>query len=87
MNQTGCPDWRNPDFTHLLHISLKELAPRADTGDVDDQNAVRSRTCDETRSTRLHYQLRCLLTAEHDGDHRWTPELLTADSGSTAATA
>ena len=47
--------------------------------------AVRSRTCDETRSTRLHYQLRCLLTAGHDGDHRWTPELLTADESESAA--
>jgi hypothetical protein len=53
---------------------------------VDDQDAARSRTCDETRSTRLHYQLRCLLAADHDGDHRWTPELLSADQASTAAT-
>jgi hypothetical protein len=53
---------------------------------VDDQDAARSRTCDETRSTRLHYQLRCLLAADHDGDHRWTPELLSADPASTAAT-
>ncbi len=48
--------------------------------------AARSRTCDETRATRLHYQLRCLLAADHDGDHRWTPELLSADPGPTAAT-
>jgi hypothetical protein len=86
VNQTGCPDWRNPDFTGLSQIGLKEVDPRADTEDVDHQDAVRSRTCDETRSTRLHYQLRCLLSAEHDGEHRWTPELLTADPGSTAAT-
>jgi hypothetical protein len=33
-------------------------------------------TCDEVRSTRLHYRLRCLLTPGHDGDHRWTPELV-----------
>ena len=33
-------------------------------------------TCDETRSTRLHYQLRCRRPAGHDGDHAWTPELL-----------
>jgi hypothetical protein len=33
-------------------------------------------TCDETRSTRLHYQLRCLLPAGHERDHAWTPELL-----------
>ena len=32
--------------------------------------------CNETRSTRLHYQLRCLLPAGHDGAHAWTPELL-----------
>jgi hypothetical protein len=35
-----------------------------------------SSTCDEVRSTRLHYRLRCLLTPGHDGDHRWTPELV-----------
>jgi hypothetical protein len=86
VNQTRSPDGRHPDFTGLSHIGLKEVAPRADTGDVDQQPAARSRTCDETRSTRLHYQLRCLLTAEHDGDHQWTPELVTADSGSNAAT-
>jgi hypothetical protein len=33
-------------------------------------------TCDETRSTRLHYQLRCLLPLGHERDHAWTPELL-----------
>ena len=38
-----------------------------------------NQTCDETRSTRLHYQLRCLLPAGHDGNHAWTPELLPAD--------
>ena len=53
---------------------------------MDEQNPVQSRTCDETRATRLHYQLRCLLTAEHDGEHRWTPELLTAGLGHEAAT-
>jgi hypothetical protein len=53
---------------------------------VDDQDAVRSRTCDETRATRLHYQLRCLLTVDHDGEHQWTPELLTGDPGSSSAT-
>ena len=35
-----------------------------------------SAVCDETRSTRLHYQLRCLLPRDHHGEHRWTPELL-----------
>jgi hypothetical protein len=43
-------------------------------------------TCDETRATRLHYQLRCLLPEHHDGDHRWTPELLTAELVDEAAT-
>ena len=38
-----------------------------------------SPTCDEIRSTRLHYRLRCLLRPDHDGDHRWTPELVPAD--------
>ncbi len=47
--------------------------------------AVNSCTCDETRATRLHYQLRCLLAADHTGDHQWTPELLRADPGATAA--
>jgi hypothetical protein len=77
---------RQPDFTCLSHRSLREVTSDADTEDVDDQDAVRSRTCDEIRSTRLHYQLRCRLTAGHEGDHQWTPELLTADPGSTAAT-
>jgi len=35
--------------------------------------------CNETRSTRLHYRLRCLLPEGHDGNHAWTPELLPAD--------
>lgn len=35
-----------------------------------------TQTCDEVRSTRLHYGLRCLLAPGHDGDHRWTPELV-----------
>jgi hypothetical protein len=39
----------------------------------------RPAVCDETRSTRLHYQLRCLLPRGHHGDHRWTPELLPLD--------
>ena len=46
-----------------------------------------ARTCDEVRSTRLHYRLRCLLTPNHDGDHRWTPELVPAGAdGDEAAT-
>jgi hypothetical protein len=45
-----------------------------------------TRTCDEVRSTRLHYRLRCLLTPEHDGDHRWTPELVPVGADGEAAT-
>jgi hypothetical protein len=86
VNQTPCPDWRNPDFTCSSHVGLNVLARDADTEGVDDQMTARSRTCDEIRSTRLHYQLRCLLAADHDGDHQWTPELLTADPGSAVAT-
>ena len=47
---------------------------------------ARTTTCDEVRSTRLHYQLRCLLTPDHDGDHRWTPELLPGDADDEFAT-
>jgi hypothetical protein len=43
-----------------------------------------STTCDEIRSTRLHYRLRCLLTPRHDGDHRWTPELVPSADGDAA---
>jgi hypothetical protein len=42
-------------------------------------------TCDETRATRLHYQLRCLLPAGHDGRHAWTPELVPADEARASA--
>jgi hypothetical protein len=38
-------------------------------------------TCDETRATRLHYQLRCLLPLGHDRAHEWTPELLASTRG------
>jgi hypothetical protein len=41
-------------------------------------------TCDEVRSTRLHYRLRCLLRPDHDGDHRWTPELVPAGADDDA---
>jgi hypothetical protein len=50
-----------------------------------DHDAQRS-TCGETRPTRLHYQLRCLLPHDHTGGHRWTPELLTNDPIDEAAT-
>ncbi|MFN8026694.1 MAG: hypothetical protein U0W40_10205 [Acidimicrobiia bacterium] len=42
-------------------------------------------TCNETRSTRLHYQLRCLLPAGHEGNHAWTPELLSVDEDRVSA--
>jgi len=42
--------------------------------------------CDETRATRLHYQLRCLLPEDHGDDHQWTPELLRTAVGDEAAT-
>ena len=44
-------------------------------------------TCDEVRSTRLHYRLRCLLSPGHDGDHRWTPELVPVDAENDAVRA
>ncbi len=47
---------------------------------------TRTATCDETRSTRLHYRLRCLLHPNHDGEHRWTPELVPHDADDEAAT-
>ena len=46
-----------------------------------------SATCDEVRSTRLHYRLRCLLTPGHEGDHRWTPELVPAGAEGDAVRA
>jgi len=42
-------------------------------------NEPANQPCNETRSTRLHYQLRCRRPAGHDGDHAWTPELLPAE--------
>ena len=47
---------------------------------------TRTETCDEVRSTRLHYRLRCLLHPGHDGEHRWTPELLPRDADDEFAT-
>jgi hypothetical protein len=38
--------------------------------------------CNETRTRRYGYQLRCLEPQDHDGAHRWTPELV-PDGGST----
>jgi hypothetical protein len=72
-------------FTCWLHVGLKEVARDADDGEVEHQ-VTRTVTCDEVRSTRLHYRLRCLLTPDHDGEHRWTPELLPHDADDGFAT-
>ena len=76
-------------FTGATRIVLKGVGSAADTGDMADQRTRTSTatTCDEVRSTRLHYRLRCLLTPGHDGDHRWTPELVPVGTeGDEAAT-
>ncbi len=76
-------------FTGSSRIGLKGFDSSADTGDMADQRERTStrETCDEVRSTRLHYRLRCLLTPSHDGDHRWTPELVPVGvEGDEAAT-
>ncbi len=76
-------------FTVRSQIGLKGFGSSADTGDMADQRERTSTlmTCDEVRSTRLHYRLRCLLSPDHDGDHRWTPELLPVGvDGDEAAT-
>jgi hypothetical protein len=76
-------------FTGWSQIGLKRFGSNADTGDMADQRERTSTatTCDEVRSTRLHYRLRCLLQPGHDGDHRWTPELVPAGvDGDEAAT-
>ena len=76
-------------FTGSSRIGLNGSGSSADTGDMADQRerTKNARTCDEVRSTRLHYRLRCLLTPNHDGDHRWTPELVPAGAdGDEAAT-
>jgi hypothetical protein len=66
-------------FTCWSHVGLKEGARDADDGEVEQQ-LIRTDTCDEVRSTRLHYRLRCLLHRGHEGDHRWTPELVPHDA-------
>lgn len=75
------------EFTRSSRIGLKGFGSSADTGDMADQRERISTatTCDEVRSTRLHYRLRCLLTPNHDGDHRWTPELVPAGAGGDEA--
>ena len=77
------------EFTGGSRKGLKRFVGIADTGDMADREArsTTSTTCDEVRSTRLHYRLRCLLASGHEGDHRWTPELVPADAdGDEAAT-
>ena len=76
-------------FTRSSRIGLKGFGSSADTGDMADQPERTStrKTCDEVRSTRLHYRLRCLLTPGHDGDHRWTPELVPAEAEGEAVRA
>ena len=66
-------------FTRWLHVGLNDVARDADHGEVEQQ-VTRTATCDEVRSTRLHYRLRCLLHPDHEGEHRWTPELLPHDA-------
>lgn len=76
-------------FTCWSHIGLNEVDRDADDGEVEPQvtrEMARTTTCDEVRSTRLHYRLRCLLAPDHDGDHRWTPELLPGDADDEFAT-
>jgi len=67
-------------------MRLNALPVIADTGVMEDQRTTTTSTCDETRTTRLHYRLRCLLRPEHDGEHRWTPELIPAACDDEAAT-
>jgi hypothetical protein len=71
-------------FTCWLHVGLKEVPRSADDGEVEQVTGTA--TCDETRSTRLHYRLRCLLHPGHEGEHRWTPELLPHDADDEVAT-
>ena len=76
-------------FTGSSRIGLKGFGSSADTGEMADQRerTPKGKTCDEVRSTRLHYRLRCLLSPDHDGDHRWTPELVPAEAESDAVRA
>jgi hypothetical protein len=76
-------------FTGSSRIGLKGFGSSADTGGMADQRerTSKGKTCDEVRSTRLHYRLRCLLSPGHDGDHRWTPELVPAEAEGDAVRA
>jgi hypothetical protein len=77
------------EFTRWSQNGLKAFDPFTDNECMDEQGTrtTTSPTCDEVRSTRLHYRLRCLLRPGHDGDHRWTPELVPVGAeGDEAAT-
>jgi hypothetical protein len=76
-------------FTGWSQIGRKVFASSADTGDMTEpqDRTPKRETCDEVRSTRLHYRLRCLLSPGHDGDHRWTPELVPAGTEDDAVRA
>ena len=75
-------------FTGWSQNGLNGFASSVDTGDMADQlERTQGKTCDEVRSTRLHYRLRCLLSPGHDGDHRWTPELVPAGAEDDAVRA
>jgi hypothetical protein len=77
------------EFTRWSQKGLKDFSAFTDNGSMDEHRArtTTSPTCDEVRSTRLHYRLRCLLRPGHDGDHRWTPELVPVGAeGDEAAT-
>ena len=55
--------------------------------DQRERTSTRSHVRRGPSDAGLHYRLRCLLTPDDDGDHRWTPELLPAGvDGDEAAT-
>jgi hypothetical protein len=57
-------------------MASKDSARAPILEDMEEPRPQPAATCDEVRSTRLHYRLRCLLTPGHEGEHRWTPELV-----------
>ena len=61
-------------------MSASKKSPAVPMMEAVEQQVTRTETCDEVRSTRLHYRLRCLLHPDHEGEHRWTPELLPHDA-------
>jgi hypothetical protein len=75
------------EFTRWSQNGLKDVGRFTDNGCMaapEIRETTTPPTCDEVRSTRLHYRLRCLLKPEHDGDHRWTPELVPATEDDAA---